>query len=70
MLSKTAIDALKKNETAKGRIATATGRSMYSVNYWLTKNSLILTADSVLQIIMEETGLNKEEILTSSSLTS
>lgn len=71
MLTKNATEALKKNESAKGRIATATGRTVWSVNRWLygdAKDQLILTSAVCLQIIREETGLTDEEILEPSTV--
>lgn len=63
MLTKIAIEALKKNETAKGRIADALGKSIYTVNRWIYANDAMLTTAVSLQIISEETGLTQDEIL-------
>lgn len=71
MLTKTAKEVLKKNQTAIGRIADAIGRSVYTVRDWLyddsEKGDIMLTTATAMQIIREETGLSDAEILTPST---
>jgi hypothetical protein len=64
MLTKKAIELLKKNQVAKNRLALVLSRSGATINRWLYESdTLILTTAAALEVIREETGLSDDEIL-------
>jgi hypothetical protein len=64
-LSKKAIQRLRENKKARGRIALAFDKTDFSVIRWIKENSAnsMLTTAAAMQIIREETGLTDEQIL-------
>lgn len=54
---------LKKNTRAKTMIALDMGKSVHTIEGWITNNDDNLTKAAALKIIREETGLTDEEIL-------
>jgi hypothetical protein len=70
-LSKTALFALKgAPKESKERLATALGASVNSVYRWINENedNGDLTKAMAVQVISEETGLNREDILEESDV--
>jgi hypothetical protein len=64
MLTKKAIELLKKNQVAKNRLALVLSRSGATINRWLYESdTLILTTAAALEVIREETGLSDDDIL-------
>lgn len=74
LLSEIAINAINENIRCKNRLALAAGpkgRSVGTVERWLREAKMktndygmMLTTETALQIIREETGLTDEQILT------
>ncbi len=64
MLTKKAIDKIQENPMCQSKISIATGKSVDTVQRWLRENSnLVLTSQSVLDVIKKETGLTVKEIV-------
>jgi hypothetical protein len=62
-LSKPALLALKSSQGARDRITRLCEVSRDTYYRWIRENSVALTTASVLEIIEEETGLPREQIL-------
>jgi hypothetical protein len=63
-ISQPAILAIKNNSRVKAKLMLAFDRSHRVVEYWITKNNLLLTTPGAIAIIKEETGILENEILT------
>lgn len=62
-ISEKAITAIKSTSRVKAKLMLAFERDSRTVEFWFKKNSPMLTTAAALKIIMEETGLNQDEIL-------
>lgn len=62
-ISNTAIDAIKKNNRAIGRLMIAFDRGQRSMEKWFNRQDVRLTTPQAVSIIKEETGLTEDEIL-------
>lgn len=62
-LTKAALLALKSSQGARDRITRLCEVSRDTYFRWIRENSMVLTTASVLEIIEEETGLPREQIL-------
>lgn len=68
-LSDKAIAKIKYNSRVKARLMLALDRGSGMVEKWIKhNNSPMLTTAVALKIIMEETGLNQDEILVDESV--
>lgn len=62
-LSKSAISALKSDNSIKNLIAAAMDCSESTVRRWINKNDVILTTETCLSIIEKQTGMSRKKIL-------
>jgi hypothetical protein len=62
-ISDTAIQAIKKNNRIIGRLMIAFDRGQNTIENWMASKDPRLTTPTAVQIIQEESGLKKKEIL-------
>jgi len=64
-LTQKAIDAFNRHTKLKTRLALEMGKSVYSVDRWISENedNGLLTTAKAVQVITEETKLDASEIL-------
>jgi hypothetical protein len=62
-ISNKALETIRDNNVAKGRLMAAFNRCEATINRWISVNDVRLTTSKALQIISEETGLTESDIL-------
>lgn len=62
-LTDTAIEAVKKNLSAKNRLQFELEISFMTIQRWLKENNTKLTTAHALKIISEETGISQSDLL-------
>lgn len=62
-LTEKAIIAIRRNNLAIGRLIMEFNRGQNTIENWLKADNSPLTTPKGVQLITEETGLSKEEIL-------
>lgn len=62
-LTDTAIEAVKKNLSAKNRLQFELEISFMTIQRWLKENNTKLTTAHALKIISEETGIPQSDLL-------
>jgi hypothetical protein len=66
-ISKTAIDKIKENPVVTGRLIVLFKKSASTIERWINNRDIRLITPQALQIISQETGLSKSEILENES---
>lgn len=62
-ITQQAIDKIRGNNSAIGRLMQAFDRGQKSIEVWMNNKDIRLTTPTAVQIIQEETGLSEDEIL-------
>lgn len=63
MLTQTAIKEIRKSKRCRNRLTLLFNKNSRTVDRYIESNHILLTADTAVTIIREETGLKKSEIL-------
>lgn len=62
-ITKSCIEMVRKSPSCQAAIAEALGVSLYTVQKYIRENSEELTKAAALDVLMEHTGLTRDEIL-------
>lgn len=62
-ISDVAIEEIKGNNKALGRLCVSFDKHMKTIELWLSQKDIRLTTPNAVDIIKAETGLTEEEIL-------
>lgn len=63
MITKKVIDKIKESKRCKNALAYLLNVNPRTIDTWLKRNDIMLTTDLALNIISEELGVKKSEIL-------